>query len=212
MIKTLPGKPGPLGANWDGEGVNFAIYSENATRVELCLFDANDPGKQIQSFTLEEVEGNIWHIYLVGVGPGLMYGYRLQGPYEPARGLRFNPAKLLIDPYAKAITGTVNWKAPVFAYQSGQKDADLIRNEEDDAWGVPKGVVINPFFPWGDVPAPHVPWHRTVIYETHVRGLTMKHPEIPPEQRGTYAGMASPTVIKYFLDAVPGPLFQRQSD
>lgn len=197
MIKVLHGKPSPLGATWDGEGVNFAIYSENATKIELCLFDSKDPGKEIQRFTIEEVEGNTWHIYLVGAKPELLYGYRVYGPYEPEKGLRFNPAKLLIDPYAKAIQGSVNWQSPVFGYQLGHEDGDLSRNDEDDAWGMPKGVVINPFFPWDDVPAPHIPWSRTVIYETHVRGLTMKHPAIPPELRGTYAGVASPAMIKY---------------
>jgi glycogen operon protein len=200
MIKVLPGKPSPLGASWDGEGINFAIYSENATRVELCLFDADNPENEKQRLGLEEVEGNTWHIYLAGEEPGLLYGYRMDGPYEPARGLRFNPAKLLIDPYAKAIAGSVNWQAPVFSYQPGHEDSDVSGDDRDDAWGMPKGVVINPFFPWGDTPAPRVPWHRTVIYETHVRGFTKKHPDIPPEQQGTYAGMASPAIIKYFQE------------
>jgi isoamylase len=198
MIKVLPGSPIPLGASWDGEGVNFAIYSENATKVELCLFDPDDPGYETQRFNLEEIEGNIWHVYLKGAKPGTLYGYRVSGPYEPSTGLRFNPAKLLIDPYAKAVTGAVDWKAPVFAYQLDDPDKDLVRNDEDDAWGTPKGVIVNPFFPWDETPAPHIPWHRTVIYETHVKGLTIKHPEISPEQRGTYAGLASPTMIKYF--------------
>jgi len=196
-MNVLPGTPTPLGANWDGEGVNFAIYSENASKVELCLYDSSDPAKEIQKYSLEEVEGNTWHIYLVGAKPGLLYGYRVDGPYEPENGLRFNASKLLIDPYAKAIQGAVNWNAPVFSYPVGGHEADTGLDKQDDAWGMPKGVVINPFFPWEEPPAPHVPWHRTIIYETHVRGLTMKHPEVPPEQRGTYAGLASPVIIEY---------------
>jgi isoamylase len=197
-MNTLPGNPTPLGSNWDGEGVNFAIYSENATKVELCLYDTADPTKETERFNLDEVEGNSWHIYLVGAKPGLLYGYRVHGPHDPGKGFRFNPAKLVIDPYAKAIQGAVDWKAPVFGYQQGNPEADLSQDNQDDAWGAPKGVVINPYFPWEDTQSPHVPWHRTVIYETHVRDITIKHPEIPMKQRGTYAGLASPIMLDYF--------------
>ena len=134
--KLLPGKPYPLGATWDGKGVNFAIYSETATKVELCLFD--EAGSQHECVGLREVTGYVWHAYLPEVSPSQLYGYRFHGPYEPTTGLRFNPAKLLIDPYAKAITGSVNWEAPVFGYQLGHADADLSKSDDDDALGMPK--------------------------------------------------------------------------
>ncbi len=200
MVKTLPGNPIPLGASWDGQGVNFAIYSETASKVELCLFDEKDPKKETGHIFLHEVEGYTWHVYLPELKPGTLYGYRVHGPYEPGNGLRFNPAKLLLDPYAKAIQGYVNWQAPVFSYQLGHPDADLSLNDLDDAWGVPKSVVISPYFPWEDTPAPRTPWHRTVIYEAHVKGMTIKHPGIPPEQRGTYAGLGSTIMIKYLQE------------
>lgn len=198
--RLLPGKPYPQGPTWDGEGINFAIYSESATGVELCLFD--DPGSpaERERIPLREVTGHVWHGYTPGLHPGQPYGYRIDGPYEPERGLRFNPAKLLVDPYCKAISGRVNWEAPVFGYQLGHKDADLSRNDDDDAWGMPKCLVIDTAFDWeGDRP-PRVPWHRTVIYEVHVKGLTIRNQQVDPDQRGTYAGLASPPMLDYFRD------------
>jgi isoamylase len=170
--EVLPGKSYPLGATWDRKGVNFAIYSEHASRMQLCLFDAPNSSGERERISLVEVTGHVWHAYLPGIGPGQLYGYRALGPYEPAEGLRFNPSKLLIDPYAKALVGRVDWKAPVFGYRLGHDDADLSLDKEDDSWGVPKGVVIDPSFDWERDTPPQVPWHKSIIYEVHVKGLT----------------------------------------
>ncbi len=195
--KVLPGKPAPLGASWDGLGVNFAFFSESATGVELCLYDSRDPRVETARVKLPELTAHVWHGYLPGVRPGQLYGYRVHGPYEPERGLRFNPAKLLIDPYAKAIAGPLNWDAPVFAYQLGHQDADLSCDSTDDAWGVPKCVVTTSHFDWENDRPPATPLHDTVLYELHVKGFTAQHPDIPPELRGTYAGLAHPAAIDY---------------
>jgi isoamylase len=193
--RALPGKPYPLGATWDGHGVNFALYSEAATGVELCLF--GDSSQQRETIPFTEVTSYVWHAYLPDIRPGQLYGYRVHGPYQPTAGHRFNPAKLLIDPYARAITGKVNWQAPVFGYQWGSQDGDLSRDDSDDAWGMPKGVVVDSSFDWqGDAP-PAIPWHKTIIYETHVRGLTVRHPELEAKVRGSYAGLASPPMVDY---------------
>jgi isoamylase len=197
QTKMIPGKPYPLGATWDGEGVNFAIYSETAEKVELCLFYDRNSESQRECITLGEVTGHVWHIYLPGIGPGQLYGYRAHGPYKPEEGLRFNPAKLLIDPYAKAICGRVNWEAPVFGYQVGNKDADVSRDDRDDAWGKPKCVVIDPSFDWEGDQLPHIPWNDTIIYEVQVKGFTARHPGVPMEKRGTYAGLVSEPAIEY---------------
>jgi isoamylase len=195
--KVLPGRRGPLGATWDGEGVNFAIYSLHATKVELCLFAAKDPTVEKERIPLPEVTGHVWHGYLRGIRPGQLYGYRIHGPHEPQRGLRFNANKLLIDPYARALHGEVDWDSGVFGYPLGHSDGDFAFDERDDAAGVPKGVVVADDFDWeGDRP-PRIPWHETVIYETHVRGLTMRHPDVPEKLRGTYAGLASPPITEY---------------
>jgi glycogen operon protein len=201
-IKVLPGKPSPLGASWDGLGVNFALFAENATAVELCLFDPDDPTVETARVRLTEVTAHVWHGYLPRIRPGQLYGYRVHGPFDPARGLRFDPGKLLIDPYAKAIAGKVDWRAPVFAYpvEEGGDERDLTADERDDAWGMPKGVVIDPTFDWdGDHP-PRTPWHETVIYEVHVKGFTASHPEVPEDQRGTYAALASRPMLEYLRD------------
>ena len=190
-----PGKPYPLGAQWDGTGTNFALFSEHAEAVELCLFDNEGHETRVG---LTEPTAFIWHGYLPGIGPGQRYGYRVHGPYEPSRGHRFNPAKLLIDPYAKSIEGRVDWHESVFGYDLDADDAVI--GETDSAPHVPKGLVTNPFFDWGDDRHPRTPWYETVIYETHVRGLTMQHPEVPPELRGTYAGLASPAIIDHLTD------------
>ena len=186
-----PGESYPLGATYDGAGTNFGLFSEVAERVELCLFD--DDGKETR-VDLHEVDGFVWHGYLPGVSPGQRYGYRVHGPYHPADGHRCNPAKLLLDPYAKAIEGSVDWGQPVFSYTFGHPDR---RNNADSAPYVPRSVVVNPFFDWNLDRPPRTPYHETVIYEAHVRGLTKEHPVIPEEQRGTYLGLAHPAVISH---------------
>jgi glycogen operon protein len=191
-----PGRPFPLGPTWDGSGTNFALFSENAERVELCLFDDSDQETRIE---VTERTAHIWHCYLPGIGPGRHYGYRVHGPYDPAAGHRFNPAKLLIDPYAKAIDGTVRWgEANVLPYApTDEEDADLEPDDEDDIDAIPKSVVIDPAFDWEDDRPPNTPLHESVIYETHVKGFTMRHPSIREELRGTYAGLASDEAVAY---------------
>jgi isoamylase len=197
-MRVWPGQPYPLGAQWDGEGVNFAIFSENATAIELCLFDGADDPVERHRIMLRERTDQAWHCYLPDVRPGQFYGYRVHGPYDPANGHRFNPAKLLIDPYAKAITGPVKWSNAVFAYKVGSSEADLEPDHENSAGRVPKSVVVDNAFTWEGDRAPQTPWNRTVIYECHVKGMTIKHPEIASEQRGTYLGLCSDPMIDYF--------------
>ena len=192
----LPGKPYPQGATWDGTGVNFSLYSESATRVELCLFE-DTQARTSETIPLREVTGHVWHSYLPGVKLGQLYGYRVHGPYDPDQGLRYNPAKLLIDPYARAVAGRIDWKAPVFAYKAGDPAEDLSLDEEDDVWGVPKCVVSTSHFDWENDRPPSTPLHDTVLYEVHVKGVTAQHPEIPEELRGTYAGLGYPVMIDY---------------
>jgi glycogen operon protein len=191
MIEVWPGDPYPLGATYDGAGTNFSLYTEVADKVELCLFDDRNREARV---ALTEVDGFIWHGYLPGVGPGQRYGYRVHGPYEPARGLRCNPAKLLLDPYAMAIEGDVTWHEAVYGYRFGQPDS---RNDLDSARYTPRSVVINPFFGWGHDRPPAVPYHDTVIYEAHVRGLTIRHPKIPEHLRGTYAALGHPEILDH---------------
>ena len=197
MARTvLPGRPYPQGATWDGMGTNFAIYSEHAEGVELCLFaDEND--RQPECYRVVEVTGNVWHIYLVGIKPGQLYGYRVHGTYDPDRGHRFNPAKLLLDPYARAVSGSVNWEAPVFGYTLGAKGEDYARDDEDSAWGMPKGVVTSSHFEWENDRPPLTRLDESIIYEVHVKGFTQQMPDIPEELRGTYAGLASPPALAY---------------
>jgi glycogen operon protein len=189
-MRLWPGTPYPLGATWDGAGTNFALFSEVAEGVELCLMD--DGGENRVELT--EVDGFVWHGYLPDTGPGQRYGYRVHGPYEPAKGHRCNPAKLLLDPYGKALDGRVRWHEALFGYRFS--DPSRI-NKADSAPYMPTNVVINPFFDWGDDRPPRTPYHGTVIYEAHVRGLTLLHPDVPPEERGTYAGLAHPAVIEH---------------
>jgi isoamylase len=191
-----PGTAYPLGAAYDGAGTNFALFSEVADAVELCLFDDGGDAHAIETrIRLEEVDGFVWHGYLPGIGPGQHYGYRVHGPYDPTTGHRCNPAKLLIDPYAKAVSATtMDWDESLFGYRSADPEQ---RNDADSAAHAPKSVVISPFFDWTDDRHPRTPYHETVIYEAHVRGLTITHPEIPPELRGTYAGLAHPVMINY---------------
>ncbi len=194
-MRHWPGTPYPLGATWDGGGTNFAVFSEAAEAVELCLFDDGDDGPRTETrVALTEVDGFVWHGYLPDVAPGQRYGFRVHGLYEPGRGHRCNPAKLLLDPYGKAVDGEVIWNEAVFGYRF---DDPASPNTTDSAPYMPVNVVINPFFDWGDDRPPRTPYHETVIYEAHVRGLTMRHPDLIPEERGTYAGLAHPAVIEH---------------
>jgi isoamylase len=196
-----PGRAFPLGPEWDGTGTNFALFSEHAERVELCLFDEDDNEERVE---LTERTAFNWHAYLPGVGPGQRYGYRVHGPYDPLTGHRFNPAKLLIDPNAKSIEGKVRWnRANVLPYvptPGAGDDADLERDDEDSAVAIPKSVVIDHSFDWEDDRPPRTPFDETVIYETHVRGFTMRHPGVREDLRGTYAGLADPAAIEYLSD------------
>ena len=192
-MKMWPGKPYPLGAIWDGAGVNFSLFSENASKVELCLFD----GAKETRITMTEQTHQVWHLYLPEARPGQLYGYRVHGPYEPGEGHRFNPAKLLLDPYAKAMTGSIQWSDALFGYTIGHPDQDLSRDAKDSAPGMPKSIVVDPAFSWGNDAPPATQWHKTIIYELHVKGFTMRHPGVPPELRGTYAGLTCPAVVDY---------------
>ena len=193
-MEQWPGIPYPLGATWDGGGTNFAVFSENATGVELCLWDERGNETRLD---LTEVDSFVWHCYLPGIGPGQRYGYRVDGPFAPDRGHRFNRNKLLLDPYAKSIDGDVDWSEEVFGYNFQAGDADLTFNESDSAPRVPKSVVIDPTFDWEGDAALQTPWHRTVIYETHVKGFTYTNPGIPDAIKGTYAGLAHPASIEH---------------
>jgi isoamylase len=199
-VKTLPGGPYPLGATWDGSGTNFALFSENATGVELCLFDGGDD-QPISVVPMAERTVQVWHVYLPEVRPGQRYGYRVHGPFDPANGHRFNPAKLLLDPYAKAIDGAIRWSDAIFGYPIGHDDGDLAKDERDSASGMPKSVVVDTGFDWEGDPQPGIQarksWEGGTIYELHVKGMTARHPEIPEALRGTYAGLATPPVVDY---------------
>jgi isoamylase len=194
-VRIWPGRAFPRGAVYDGSGVNFSVYSRVATRVEVCLYDAGDAKKEIDRFDLIEGEAGSWHGYAPELKPGALYGLRVHGPYEPELGHRCNPSKLVVDPYARALWGEVDWKQPVLGYRSDDPRGDVAIDQRDSADGVPKSVVIDDRFEWGDDRAPRTPWRRTIIYETHVRGMTMRHPEVPEGQRGTYAGLAHPAII-----------------
>ncbi len=197
ITTVWPGDPYPRGATWDGEGVNFSLFSAHAEKVELCVFDAS--GRQeVQRIELKERTDEIWHCYLPEARPGLLYGYRVHGPYRPEEGHRFNPHKLLIEPYAKHLSGNLRWSDAHFAYRVGHAREDLSFDRRDNAAGMPKCRVIDPAFTWGEDRRPRVPWHDTVIYELHVRGFTMRHPEVPAALRGTYAGLACGPVIDWF--------------
>jgi len=193
-MRTRPGHSSPLGATWDGSGVNFALFSENGTGVELCLFGDGDEEVRVP---VTERTDQVWHVYLPEIRPGQRYGYRVHGPYDPAAGHRFNPAKLLLDPYAKAIDGTVRWSDALFGYPIGHAEADLVADDRDSATGMAKSVVIDPAFTWGDDRRLRIPLNESVIYEVHVKGFTARHPDVPKAQRGTYAGLASPPAVDY---------------
>jgi isoamylase len=190
-MKLWPGQPYPLGATYDGLGTNFSLFSDAAEAVELCLFDEDGNEERAE---LTELDALCWHGYAPHVGPGQRYGFRVHGPYDPPAGHRCNPAKLLLDPYAKAVDGEVRWDQAVFGYNFDDPEQ---RNDEDSAPFVPRSVVVNPYFDWGEDRHPRTPWHETVVYETHVRGLTVRHPGLDPDLRGSYAGLGSPPVIDY---------------
>ena len=190
------GRPFPLGATWDGLGVNFALFSAHATKVELCLFDI-EGRTELERVELPEYTDEVWHGYLPGARPGTTYGYRVHGPFAPEEGHRFNPNKLLIDPYAKQLVGTLQWGPELFSYKFDSPDKDLSFDDRDSAALVPKCRVIDPAFTWGNERRPSVPWEQTIFYEMHVRGFTMRHHRIAEELRGTFAGLADPNVISY---------------
>ncbi|HWL07444.1 MAG TPA: glycogen debranching protein GlgX [Planctomicrobium sp.] len=196
-VRVWPGKPYPLGATWDGKGVNFALYSENAERVELCLFGTEMEFQPETRIPLRERTHQVWHAYLPDALPGQLYGYRVYGPYEPAGGHRFNPNKVLLDPYAKAIGRDLTWDDSLFGYQIGHPKTDLSFNKQDNTEFAPLGLVIDPAFTWGDDVRPQTPLHKTVIYEMHLKGFTFLNPYIPEEIRGTYMGLASESAVKY---------------
>ncbi|MFL6580946.1 MAG: glycogen debranching protein GlgX [Burkholderiales bacterium] len=196
VTAVWPGRPHPLGAHWDGEGVNFALFSEYAQKVELCLFDASGR-REIQRIELKERTDEIWHCYLPEARPGMLYGYRVHGPYQPDNGHRFNPNKLLLDPYARNIVGALQWSDAHFGYTIGHKRVDLSFDRRDDAAGMPKCKVIDGAFTWAEERRPDIPWNDMVVYEVHVGGFTRNHPEVPPALRGTYAGLACPPVIDH---------------
>ncbi|MBV9103935.1 MAG: glycogen debranching protein GlgX [Candidatus Eremiobacteraeota bacterium] len=191
-----PGRPYPLGATWDGKGVNFALFSANAERVELCLFDARGR-RELRRIALPEYTDEIWHGYLPDARPGLLYGYRVYGPYDPARGHRFNHHKLLLDPYAKQLAGVLRWNDAHFGYRVGSPRSDLSFDRRDNAAGMPKCAVIDTAFTWGNDRHLHTRWHESILYELHVRGFTMLHPSVTHVQRGTFAALASPHVIEH---------------
>ena len=199
-MRVWPGGPHPLGATWDGEGVNFALFSESALAVQLCLFDDATASVPTATITMGERTDNVWHVYLPDVRPGALYGYRVDGPYEPQRGHRFNASKLLIDPYAKAVSGPIRWSDELFGYTIGDPEADLSFDTRDSAGAMPKCLVVDPAFTWDDDRSPNTPWNQTVIYETHVRGMTERHPGVPEHLRGTYLGLASDPIIDHLVE------------
>lgn len=199
-MRVWPGKSYPLGATWDGKGVNFAIFSENASKVELCLFDSIDAAAPAQTFVMPEYSDHVWHAYLPEALPGQLYGYRIDGPYEPAQGHRFNRNKIVLDPYAKSIGRNIRWADELFGYPLGGEPQDLAFDERDNGAYAPLAVVVDPAFTWGDDRPPRTPWHKTIIYELHVKGFTKRHPEVPEALRGTYAGLASELVVNHLLN------------
>ena len=197
--EVWPGKPYPLGATYDGNGVNFALFSENATKVYLCLFHSSTDEKEYACVQVKEQTDYVWHVFIPGLKPGQLYGYRVDGPYEPEKGLRFNPCKLLIDPYAKAINGRIEWSDAMFGYPVGDPDEnrDLKFDSQDSAAGMNKSIVVDSSFDWEGVGKPNRLLSESIIYELHVKGFTIQHPELDPSVKGTYKGLAAPSVISY---------------
>ena len=198
-LRVLPGLPYPLGSTWDGGGVNFAIFSEHAERVELCLFDSKTETREVARVALREKSNDVWHGYLPAARPGQLYGYRVYGPYVPLQGHRFNPKKLLLDPYAKAITGPVIGAADTFGYQTTSPEADLSCDEQDSAAVMPRSMVLDEAFAWTDDRPPQTPWSKSLIYECHVKGLSVDHPDVAPALRGTYLGLVSGPILDHLL-------------
>ena len=196
-MRVWPGHPYPLGATWDGSGINFALFSQNATKVELCLFDSPEATKESECIPLPQKTFNVWHGSFPDLRPGQLYGYRVHGPYEPQHGHRFNPNKLLLDPYARAVGRVLKWDDALFGYQVGHEQADFAFDERDSAPFAPLGMVLDTAFTWGDDKHLDIPWEQTIIYELHVKGFTKLMPGVPEEQRGTYAGLASAASIEY---------------
>src|ERR1700744_2233479 len=194
--KLDAGRPYPLGSSWDGLGINFAVFSANAEKIELCLFDEGGRPK-IARLPLPEYDEEIWHGYLPHADPGLVYGYRAYGPYDPGQGHRFNPAKLLLDPYAKSVIGGVRWTDAVFGYRINSARKDLSMDRRDSASAMPKAIVTDDHFSWGDDKRPQTSWSETVIYEAHVRGMTKLFEHLPEQQRGTFAGLSHPRIIDH---------------
>jgi isoamylase len=200
-MRVWPGSPSPLGATWDGEGTNFAVFSEHATAVDLCLFNHGEDAQESDRIRLRERTDQIWHAYLPDVRPGQLYGFRVHGTYAPEEGHRFNPAKLLLDPYAKAISGPIRWSDALSGYSMEPpiEQRDLVPDGANSAGGLPKSVVVESAFSWGDDKHPRTPWNRTVIYEAHVKGMTMLHPDVPEQIRGTYLGLATDPIVDHLL-------------
>lgn len=199
-MRIWPGRSSPLGATWDGAGVNFALFSESATKVELCLFDSPDATKETDRIVLPERTDQVWHAYLPDVLPEQLYGYRVHGPYAPEQGHRFNPNKVVLDPFARAIGRSLRWDDALFGYTIGDPAADLSFDKRDSAPFAPLATVLDPAFTWGDDRAPRTPWHQTLIYELHVKGFSKLHPDIPDKLRGTYAALASDAAIRHFQE------------
>ena len=194
-MRVWPGKPYPLGATWDGAGVNFALFSEHATKVELCLFNSTEDAQEAQRIVLGEQTDKVWHGYLPDVEPGQLYGYRVYGPHDPGQGHRFNHNKVVLDPYAKAIGRDIHWDDSLFGYKIGDPGADLSLDERDNAAFCPLASVIDTAFTWGNDHRPEIPWEKTIIYEVHVKGFTRLMQEVPEKLRGTSAGLASAPAI-----------------
>lgn len=199
-INLYPGHPYPLGSTWDGKGVNFAIFTDHATAVELCLFNEEKNEKEVVKLSLIERTHHVWHGYIPGIKPGQLYGYRIHGPLKPDEGCRFNPNKLLIDPYAKAISGVIEWHDALFGYEMNADKGDLSYSEQDSAPFIPKSVVIDPSFDWEGEQPLDIPYHESIIYEAHVKGFTKLHPDIPENIRGTYSALAHEVTLKYLKD------------
>lgn len=204
-MRVWSGKPYPLGATWDGTGVNFAIFSQHATRVHLCLFSSREDRSESLRVPLPEHSEFVWHGYFPDIHPGQLYGYRVDGPYDPQCGHRFNPHKLLLDPYALAIGRDLQWDDSLFGYPVGDEQADLRMDDRDNGAFAPLAMVLDTAFTWGDDRPPQIAWPETVIYEAHVKGLTMLHPEVEPAVRGTYAGIASEPVLDHLKNCMSPP-------
>jgi isoamylase len=196
-MRVWPGRPYPLGATFDGAGVNFALFSEHAAKVELCLFSSQEESKETERIQLAEQTDQVWHCYLPDAEPGQLYGYRVHGPYDPVHGHRFNPNKIVLDPYTKAIGRDIQWHDELWGYRIGDVAQDLSFDERDSAPYAPLAMVLDTAFTWGDDRPPRVPWHKTLIYELHVKGFTQRHPGVPEDRRGTYAGLASEAAIEH---------------